>query len=79
MKSILSESIDLLISIVVNSLIQIPVCKLAFALKRYSLFLRPSGIREPHWHPNAAELNYVVEGTAKMIILSPGGTVDSLK
>ena len=33
----------------------------------------------PHWHPNAAELDYVVEGTAKMIILSPGGTVDSFK
>ncbi len=45
----------------------------------YSLFLRPGGIREPHWHPNAAELDYVVEGTAKMIILSPGGIVDSFK
>lgn len=45
----------------------------------YSLFLRPGGIKEPHWHLNAAELDYVVEGTAKMIILSPGGTVDSFK
>lgn len=45
----------------------------------YSLFLRAKGIREPHWHPNAAELDYVVEGRAKMIILSPGGTVDSFE
>lgn len=45
----------------------------------YSLFLKPGGIREPHWHPNAAELDYVVECPAKMIILSPGGTVDSFK
>ncbi|MGB8643502.1 MAG: cupin domain-containing protein [Nitrososphaeraceae archaeon] len=45
----------------------------------YSLSLRPGGIREPHWHPNAAELDYVVEGRAKMTILSPGGNVDSLE
>ena len=45
----------------------------------YSLFLRPSGIREPHWHPNTAELDYVVEGRVKMIILSPGGNVDSFE
>ncbi len=45
----------------------------------YSLFLRPGGIREPHWHPNAAELDYVVEGIAKMVILSPGGNVDSFE
>lgn len=45
----------------------------------YSLFLRAGGIREPRWHPNAAELDYVVEGRAKMIILSPAGTVDSFE
>ena len=41
--------------------------------------LRPGGIREPHWHPNVAELDYVVEGKAKMTILSPGGNVDSFE
>jgi len=45
----------------------------------YSLFLSARGIREPHWHPNAAELDYVIEGRAKMIILSPGGAVDSFE
>jgi oxalate decarboxylase len=45
----------------------------------YSLYLRPGGIREPHWHPNAAELDYVIQGKAKMTILSPGGNVDTFE
>jgi oxalate decarboxylase len=42
----------------------------------YMLRLDRDGIREPHWHPNAAELDYVIKGRAKMTILSPGGKVD---
>jgi oxalate decarboxylase len=45
----------------------------------YSLILKPNGIREPHWHPNAAELDYVLGGRARMIILSPGGSVDTFE
>jgi oxalate decarboxylase len=45
----------------------------------YSLRLKPNGIREPHWHPNAAELDYVIEGRARMIILSPGGSIDTFE
>lgn len=45
----------------------------------YSLRLKPNGIREPHWHPNAAELDYVIEGRARMTILSPGGGVDTIE
>ena len=37
------------------------------------------GIREPHWHPNANELNYVLTGRARLIVLSPGGDVDSFE
>ena len=32
-----------------------------------------------HWHPNASELDYVLGGTARMIILSPGGSVDTFE
>lgn len=49
------------------------------ALKGITLFdlrLQKGGIREPHWHPNAAELDYVVKGKARMIILSPNGERD---
>lgn len=42
----------------------------------FDLRLSPGGIREPHWHPNAAEMDYVVKGRARMIILSPDGERD---
>ena len=35
------------------------------------LRLEKGGIREPHWHPNAAELSLCVSGTAKMTVYTP--------
>ncbi|WP_228836053.1 cupin domain-containing protein [Nocardia brasiliensis] len=42
----------------------------------YFIHLEPGGIREPHWHPTAWELNYVVSGTVRWTILGthPDGT-----
>jgi oxalate decarboxylase len=40
-------------------------------LALYSLKLKPGGIREPHWHPNAAEFDYVINGKARMTIFGP--------
>jgi oxalate decarboxylase len=37
----------------------------------YSLILTNKGIREPHWHPETAELGYVHSGKERMSILSP--------
>jgi oxalate decarboxylase len=45
----------------------------------YSLLLKKGGVREPHWHPNAAELDYVVKGRARMTIFSPGGDIDTFE
>jgi oxalate decarboxylase len=45
----------------------------------YLLTLKPKGIREPHWHPNASELDYVINGRAKMTIFSPGDKVDTFE
>lgn len=45
----------------------------------YLLTLKPKGIREPHWHPNAAELDYVISGRARMTIFSPGDRVDTFE
>jgi oxalate decarboxylase len=45
----------------------------------YSLILKKGGIREPHWHPNAAELDYVIKGNARMTIFSPGGDIDTFE
>ena len=39
--------------------------------------LKPSGIIEPHTHPNAAELNYVISGKVRFTVLGPGGEVET--
>ena len=44
-----------------------------------TLYVEEGGIREPHWHPNAAELDYVAKGRARMTIFSHGGTLIHLK
>lgn len=46
-------------------------------LSMYSLRIEPSGMREPHWHPETAELGYVEAGKARMSILDPDGSVDT--
>lgn len=43
----------------------------------YSLLLTGQGMREPHWHPETAELGYVAEGRGRMSIQSPSGQVDT--
>ncbi len=43
----------------------------------YSLRLSGEGMREPHWHPETAEMGYVAEGRGRMSILSPTGKIDS--
>lgn len=48
-------------------------------LAMYSLKLEVKGVREPHWHPNAHELNYVVQGRVRIILLSPDGKVDDFE
>jgi oxalate decarboxylase len=48
-------------------------------LSLFSLIMKPNGIREPHWHPNASELGYVLDGLARLIVLNPGGNVDTFE
>lgn len=43
----------------------------------YSLKLTGSGMREPHWHPETAEMGYVAKGKGRMSILSPAGKIDT--
>lgn len=46
-------------------------------LALYSLKLEKEGAREPHWHPNAHELNYLISGSARIRILSPKSGLDT--
>jgi oxalate decarboxylase len=43
----------------------------------YSLVISNEGMREPHWHPETAELGYVNKGRIRMSILTPKGDVDT--
>jgi len=43
----------------------------------YSVLLEKNGVREPHWHPNAHELNYLISGSVSITLLSPGGKLDT--
>lgn len=43
----------------------------------YSLQLTGKGMREPHWHPETAEMGYVAQGKGRMSILSPSGAIDT--
>ena len=45
----------------------------------YSLQLTGKGMREPHWHPQTAELGYVTKGKGRMSILSPSGKINTYK
>lgn len=46
-------------------------------LSMYSLRIADDGMREPHWHPETAELGYVHRGQARMSVLDPDGSVDT--
>lgn len=37
----------------------------------FTLQAGPGGLREPHWHQNASELNYCVQGRARVDIIAP--------
>jgi oxalate decarboxylase len=46
-------------------------------LSMYSLRIREDGMREPHWHPNTAEMGYVQRGSARMTVMDPDGSLDT--
>jgi oxalate decarboxylase len=46
-------------------------------ISMFSVRITDRGMREPHWHPQTAEMGYVLEGRARMTILDPNGTTDT--
>lgn len=46
-------------------------------ISMYSLRVAEDGMREPHWHPETAEMGYVSRGRARMTILDPDGGSDT--
>lgn len=43
----------------------------------YALTLTGKGMREPHWHPETAELGYIEKGKGRMTIISPSEKIDT--
>ncbi len=43
----------------------------------YLARLKPGGVREPHWHPSAWELNFVIAGKVRWSLVGPDGTHDA--
>ena len=46
-------------------------------ISMYSLRIAEDGMREPHWHPDTAEMGYVHMGEARMSVMDPDGSVDT--
>lgn len=44
-----------------------------------SLTLQPGGIREPHWHPSAWEINLVTKGVANWVLIDGNGNYESFE
>jgi oxalate decarboxylase len=38
-----------------------------------SMYLKPGGLRELHWHANAAEWSYVIKGHCRVTVIDPEG------
>jgi len=45
----------------------------------YLARLEPRGVREPHWHPSAWELNFVISGSARWSFVGPEATHDTFE
>ncbi|MGH2617304.1 MAG: cupin domain-containing protein, partial [Thermomicrobiales bacterium] len=41
------------------------------------LYVEAGGVREPHWHPNAAELIYVISGEAEIGLVGPDDLLET--
>ncbi len=48
-------------------------------LTMYSVHLHKGGLREPHWHPNADECNYLISGKVLIGVLNPDGSRETVE
>jgi oxalate decarboxylase len=53
---------------------QLPISK---GIAGVSMRLKPGGLRELHWHANAAEWAFVVKGRVRTTVISPQGTSET--
>ena len=56
---------------------QAPAWPALDGISMFSVRINEIGLREPHWHPETAEMGYVLEGTGQMTVLDPDGSADT--
>lgn len=56
---------------------QAPAWPVLEGISMFSVRINDSGLREPHWHPETAEMGYVLEGAGQMTVLDPDGSADT--
>ena len=49
------------------------------AVAFFMIHMRPGALRVPHWHPNAWELDYCLEGEARFWLTGPDNTRNTVK
>ena len=54
-----------------------PLFQYSKDLSVFLLNLKPKGIVEPHTHPNAGELNYVIEGKVRFTVYGPNKEMET--
>jgi oxalate decarboxylase len=56
---------------------QAPAWPFLDGISMFSVRINEIGLREPHWHPETAEMGYVIERTGQMTVLDPDGSADT--
>ena len=58
-------------------LASVPYFSILKGLSVFLLDLKPKGIVEPHTHPHAGELNYVIEGKVRFTVYRPNKEIET--
>ena len=56
---------------------QAPAWPVLDGISMFSVRINEIGLREPHWHPETAEMGYVLDGNGQMTVLDPDGSSDT--
>ncbi len=56
---------------------QAPAWPVLEGLSMYSVRINERALRQPHWHPETAEMGYVLEGSGQMTVLDPNGSAET--
>lgn len=59
-------------------MIDLRTLKVSSTIATVIVTLRPGGLRELHWHPNADKWMFFIQGQARMTVFASGGRARTL-